>query len=1397
MQPRKIEEVFELIERISKNDHVETWISRNRENGSSRVLKLSVVSKSAAPNTSKSFLEESYRCQRSFRSPRLLRALDLYVCSERIAVEYPYLEPNKWCRIEDERFLLSWKPILISMCETVDILHQAGHIHCDLKLENFFVESKDLGDSTILSDLDFLRPIGTRPDGFVFGTPEYFPPEMIASDPLTASSDNYSFGQSLARTINSQINTGRAAHGGSSLDLHSLKLFVNLLTRDDPCERPQTLGEALLFANVISESEFKSYLKKLFTHYLMISYSRFKRKFKKRDDRVKHSLGNANSIYGIPADLIDDLAEISKYSQLQTLTLVKTLVDKGNLTLDGNLWHVYISSEIICEIYYQIAHSSAADPLAVAKGKSRAELCSLSRDAQKLIVKRQYARALYLLKYHFKQSSLPSASTNHSIESTILIQLADCHIAVGEIARGIKLYKLCIDRMDERPYRAAQTTNKLVRICFAYGYLEGVENLIDNGLSLSSAAHSESLRQELLLKQVWREGEIGKMSIAESILEELTRNLSLEEQENLPAGILYASGTLEWRRGKYSQALEKITASLSARSDSALDESQLPAQMAIAHLYYEIGEYRKAVKHCLSVINLDELTASSRPLGMIILTLVNCYIRLEEFTKAKRSLSWFLPVMTSQEFTRALILHHATLGWLYLEEGQFQLSHEHLQLALSRAKTLKSGLVLGRIYQNLASLYLIRGRTSLCERSCISATTIFKAQKNQAALAEVFLIDYLNRLYSDSSVEINGLESILESLLNCHSTYYAALCGFHMLISPDVQVRNRATKQIITIKLFIDQSSCSLSRSLQTLVAVETQPPERRLQVGLLKKVYHELYLSNNKFLGSLVCSRISQIYQDDQNDYLACAYQGHAVKLLGEMSNEPLALILKSRSHVSDLQSEQFGRSEWLMSKLLKISEIIAKPDTYNETLKVVLTNLLEVTGAERGAIVIEGAPPNKPRVVSFVNCDAQSADEIREISLMIPLTALEKDEPFIVEDATTNEITKHYKSVLKYNVLSVICIPIRVDSGTRGILYLDHHTIPAFFQSFDVELAKMISNLVSITLATGESYRTLYQKHQQAEKDLAKLGSGPILLTNDRHMLSLLKNLETVAKSNATVLITGESGCGKEIIADLVHAHSHRREKPIIKINCAAIPENLVESELFGVAKNAVTGVDRREGLFSAADGGTLFIDEIGDLPFSVQAKLLRVIEDGRFRKIGSTFLESSDIRYVYATNKDLRKLIRNGNFREDLFYRLNTIEFKIPPLRDRLHDVELLINHFIKIFSPSPEGRPSMSREVLDILRSYDWPGNVRELKNIVERFCVLHAGRYVDKADLPQEFFESRGVIRSRNRRALPEAQELSNLLDAHGGNQSAVARVTGIPISTLNRRIKYLGLTAKK
>ena len=352
----------------------------------------------------------------------------------------------------------------------------------------------------------------------------------------------------------------------------------------------------------------------------------------------------------------------------------------------------------------------------------------------------------------------------------------------------------------------------------------------------------------------------------------------------------------------------------------------------------------------------------------------------------------------------------------------------------------------------------------------------------------------------------------------------------------------------------------------------------------------------------------------------------------------------------------------------------------------------------------------------------------------------------------------------------------------------------------AFDFIEKPITKEKLLISINNALQSRTLQKENIELKKQL----TGKFEMVGEsRAMKEILVQISKVAPTNGRVMITGESGTGKELIARAIHENSPRKNGAFIKVNCAAIPEELIESELFGSEKGAYTGAHQtREGKFSLADGGTLFLDEVGDMSLNAQAKVLRVLQEGEFEKVGGHKTQKVDVRVLAATNKDLEKEAQADRFRDDLYFRLNVIPINSPPLRRRKDDILILVHSFIESYaSENGVRKKEVSSEAMEVLRGYDWPGNIREIKNMIERLMIMCSSDIIEVSDLPGNIqsptsktafkIESAGTLKEVKENV--EREFIISTLKKNGWNVSQTAKDLDVDRTNLHKKIKYYGL----
>lgn len=491
-------------------------------------------------------------------------------------------------------------------------------------------------------------------------------------------------------------------------------------------------------------------------------------------------------------------------------------------------------------------------------------------------------------------------------------------------------------------------------------------------------------------------------------------------------------------------------------------------------------------------------------------------------------------------------------------------------------------------------------------------------------------------------------------------------------------------------------------------------------------------------------------------------------------------------------------------LSFLFEISQILASSMDISEILKPVLRAMAEKLEMLRGTITLLNRETGEISIdEAYGLSDTQRERGRYRIGEGITGKVVQTGEPAIIKDISEEALflNKTGARINKKDV-SFICVPIKIGNEVIGALSADRLFSDEVSLKEDVRLlsiiASMIAQAVRLRQSAQEERQRLINENKRLQEELRERFKPSNIIGESKAMHEVYDIIGRVANADTTVLLRGESGVGKELVAHAIHYNSQRASNPFIRINCAALPENLIESELFGHEKGAFTGaITMRRGRFELADKGTIFLDEIGDLPIQTQVKLLRVLQEREFERVGSEKSIRVNVRIIAATSRNLEELVNLRKFREDLYYRLNVVPIFIPPLRERREDIPLLIEHFLNKFNKKYRKRVSLPKDVLKTLINYDWPGNVRELENTMERLVVMSTGGNITASDLPlnirEQSIKRRYTVQVKT--ALPstiEEIEKTKIIDAMqktGWIQAKAARLLGITPRQIGYKIK--------
>jgi Nif-specific regulatory protein len=483
-------------------------------------------------------------------------------------------------------------------------------------------------------------------------------------------------------------------------------------------------------------------------------------------------------------------------------------------------------------------------------------------------------------------------------------------------------------------------------------------------------------------------------------------------------------------------------------------------------------------------------------------------------------------------------------------------------------------------------------------------------------------------------------------------------------------------------------------------------------------------------------------------------------------------------------------------LGALLKISNAVHGLHTLPQLQEQILNSIFEVVAAERGAILLEDQPGRYEAL--FARHRSPSAPHPWRVSRTVIRQVTEQGLAILAVDVPSSGLNSA-ESLVSSNVRSLLCVPLRVSEKIIGAIYLDSSSFSGRFDDQDLQL---VAGIASIAALAVENTRRREQLESDNLRLVAEVNLEHNMVGESAPMRAVYQFLAKVAPKEANVLIEGESGTGKELAARSIHRNSPRSSKPFVAINCAAIPEGLLESELFGHEKGAFTDATTlKKGRLEVANGGVVFLDEIGELAPELQVKLLRVLQEREFERVGGTRPIAIDVRIVAATNKNLEEAVKAGLFRLDLFYRLDVLSVVMPALRTRREDIPVLADYFLTRYCQKENLKPKrIAPSTMACLTNYDWPGNVRELENTIERALVLSTSEIILPEDLPESLLE-KDVPDSVNAKYHAAVKDLKKQLILHAldeskGNYTEAARILGVHPNYLHRLIRNLNLKEK-
>ncbi|MGE0551334.1 MAG: sigma 54-interacting transcriptional regulator [Kofleriaceae bacterium] len=476
--------------------------------------------------------------------------------------------------------------------------------------------------------------------------------------------------------------------------------------------------------------------------------------------------------------------------------------------------------------------------------------------------------------------------------------------------------------------------------------------------------------------------------------------------------------------------------------------------------------------------------------------------------------------------------------------------------------------------------------------------------------------------------------------------------------------------------------------------------------------------------------------------------------------------------------------------TKLYEFSERLIHQRDLGELLDALMDAVVEITNADKGFLVLLEGETIDVKVARNLNRE-NIADAVSQLSDSIIAKVVRSRKPVIVSDAMRDDEFAAAKSVMQLKVSSVICVPLLDRGRLLGLIYVGNDSIRDLFQQDTLRVLTVFASQASLIVANALLLNELRIDNQRLHERLEQYRFGEIVGSNSSPMQQVFRKVEKISATDISVLITGETGTGKELIAREIHNRSPRTGKPFVTINCGAIPGNLLESELFGHVKGAFTGaVANKQGKFQAADGGTLFLDEVGEMPVELQVKLLRAIQEKVVFRVGDTRPETCDIRIVTATNRELEKEIVAGRFREDLYYRLNVVNVELPPLRARGDDVIVIARYLLSRYAREYDSKvKGLSQNASVAIRKHNWPGNIRELENRIKKAIVLCESTMIGPEDLGLTGDVLPQILTLADAKEKFQRDYINEVLALNNGNRTKTARDLGVDPRTVFRHLE--------
>ncbi len=835
----------------------------------------------------------------------------------------------------------------------------------------------------------------------------------------------------------------------------------------------------------------------------------------------------------------------------------------------------------------------------------------------------------------------------------------------------------------------------------------------------------------------------------------------------------------------------------------------------LGRLCSEIFDFEKALSYLNQIKDYFEKIEDLRQLSTTLLNIAVINTQLLKLGNAKNTLEYALQLHQKHGFREESTRDWLILGYVCGEIGEFGVAIKYLQNALEEYKELddQAGIQTAKLY--LSQVFQKIGDFETSSEIALSETEFFRKDleleflQEEIKFADIFDLKKIEKGISEAqTANFKNLE-----------IDFKILKSEHFFQINEIETAKESLHELIKETLKISYISGMIRASFllcRILESEELWNEAYKVLEKVIKIVSKEEYFFTDMLFYHFGKIQKKIFYPDADYYLIESGKEFERVNALihaqnrKEIHRESRKEIFKIEEIISGPKNEkrrEFRRTEdeyyYHFGLLMEINKSINSELDPKRVMKLIMEKAILITDADKGFIMIRNSESNELEFVESYGFEDEtlSLKKGSALSTTITLDVYKTGEAYLKNHVIGTDNFIQGQSIKRLQIQSILCVPLKNKrSEVFGVLYVHSQTMGKKVSEVKKNILVAMADQVSIAIENSRDYQNLKEEVELLKTE-SKFTTFGNLIGQSPKMKKIFYIIDKVSNGDSNIFINGESGTGKEVVARVLHQKGDRKDKPFIAVDCGALPENLLESELFGHKKGAFTGAyEERKGVFEEAEGGVIFLDEITNTTLAFQARLLRVLQEREVRRLGENTPRKVNVRVIAATNRDVKEMVKNGEFREDLFYRLFVVPIEIPPLRERVEDIPLLVQHFLTKFNTSNNTKKTITKEAVTELQTYQWNGNVRQLENIVEQMAIFSEEKITTK-DLPDlikgtrtrveaESFAEDGTIIT-----LAEAQRrhISFALSKAEGKMTKAAKLLGVNRSTLYKKMEILGL----